>query len=295
MKEEFLTTLSHEIRTPLNAVVGWTKILLGRHGRPDDACPGASGDRSQRARADAADRRHARHGAGDEREAAPRMRPVDLAAIAFAAIDVVAPAAAAKTHRRAIRVETDAPWVLGDADRLQQVVWNLLSNSIKFTEPGGSVTVVLALVGGAASVEGQRHRVRHPCRVPAPDVRALPPAGRLRQSPPRRPRIGLVAAFVSWSSCTAAPSRPRAPSASAPTITVAFPSHHPIAMTTSPEATIQVDTSALAGLGVLLVEDREDALEILCRRAAADGHVRSRSAICTRSARRRSTPQRRRE
>ena len=70
VKDEFLATLSHEIRTPLNAVLGWTKILLARPGRSRDADARAPGHRPQRRGPDPPDRRHARHGAHHERQAA---------------------------------------------------------------------------------------------------------------------------------------------------------------------------------------------------------------------------------
>ena len=69
------------------------------------------------------------------------MQPVDLALIALAAVDVVAPAAAAKGIAIQTDIRTAEPWMMGDADRLQQVVWNLLSNAVKFTEAGGRVVL----------------------------------------------------------------------------------------------------------------------------------------------------------
>ena len=100
MKDEFLATLSHEIRTPLNAVLGWTQILLGAPGRSRDARPARSRSSSatpwRRLRLvdDMLDM--ARIMSGKLRL---ELQPVDLAAIALAAIDVVAPAAAARGDR----------------------------------------------------------------------------------------------------------------------------------------------------------------------------------------------------
>jgi CheY-like chemotaxis protein len=79
-------------------------------------------------------------------------QPVDLSAIALTAIDVVAPTAAAKGVALLTKISTDAPWMLGDADRLQQIVWNLLSNAIKFTESGGSVTLGLSREGSTLTL-----------------------------------------------------------------------------------------------------------------------------------------------
>jgi signal transduction histidine kinase/CheY-like chemotaxis protein len=143
LKDEFLATLSHEIRTPLNAVIGWTRILQTQP--------------SVRSRAHALD--------VIERNAMAQLRlvedlldmariisgklrlnmePVALADVAQAAVEVVAPGAAAK----GIGIETvwpdDLPAVSGDSERLQQVVWNLLSNALKFTEAGGHVRLEIA-------------------------------------------------------------------------------------------------------------------------------------------------------
>jgi signal transduction histidine kinase/ActR/RegA family two-component response regulator len=146
LKDEFLATLSHEIRTPLNAVIGWTRILRTQP--------------SVRSRAHALE--------VIERNATSQMRLVedllDMARIisgklrlkidtvsvtdvAQAAVDVVAPGAAAKQVQIETRFEDDLPPVSGDSERLQQVVWNLLSNAVKFTETGGHVRLEIARLG----------------------------------------------------------------------------------------------------------------------------------------------------
>jgi PAS domain S-box-containing protein len=141
VKDEFLATLSHEIRTPLNAVLGWTKILLGRQvdrGMLTRALQVI--DRNAVAQTRLIDDMldMARIMSGKLRL---EMQPVDLANIAITAIDVVSPAATAKGISLLTKIGTAEPWMMGDADRMQQIVWNLLSNAVKFTESGGRVTL----------------------------------------------------------------------------------------------------------------------------------------------------------
>ena len=141
VKDEFLATLSHELRTPLNAVLGWTKILLGRQVDPAMMARALQViDRNAVAQTRLIDDMldMARIMSGKLRL---ELEPVDLSAIAMAAIDVVAPAAAARSVEIVRNFEVAVPWMMGDPDRVQQVIWNLLSNAVKFTEPGGRVTV----------------------------------------------------------------------------------------------------------------------------------------------------------
>ena len=147
VKDEFLATLSHEIRTPLNAVLGWTKILLGR---PFDQAMLTRAlqviDRNAVAQTRLIDDMldMARIMSGKLRL---EMQPVDLAIIALSAVDVVATTATAKGITITPDIQTAEPWMMGDADRLQQIVWNLLSNAVKFTDAGGRVTLTLTRRG----------------------------------------------------------------------------------------------------------------------------------------------------
>jgi PAS domain S-box-containing protein len=146
VKDEFLATLSHEIRTPLNAVLGWTKILLGRQVDPAMLARALQViDRNAAAQTRLIDDMldMARIMSGKLRL---EMQPVDLAVIALSAIDVVAPTATAKGITLLTNIATDQPWMMGDADRLQQIIWNLLSNAVKFTESGGTVTLGISRI-----------------------------------------------------------------------------------------------------------------------------------------------------
>ncbi len=140
-KDEFLAVLSHELRTPLNAVYGWARML--RTGQ-------VSAERSQRA-LDAIERNaNAQVQLIDDlldvsRVIAGKMRldvrSVQLKAVVEGALDAVRPAAEAKGIRLQSVLDPRAGPITGDPARLQQVVWNLLINAVKFTAKGGRVQV----------------------------------------------------------------------------------------------------------------------------------------------------------
>jgi len=143
-KDEFLSTLSHELRTPLTAVLGWVRML--------QQAPQASSGQLSRGLAVI------------ERNAMAQLRliedildisrivagkleikrgSVDLAAVVRGAIDASRPAAEAAGLTLSATIEAGLGPIVGDTDRLQQVVANLLSNAIKFTPRGGRVDVRL--------------------------------------------------------------------------------------------------------------------------------------------------------
>jgi len=141
-KDEFLATLSHEIRTPLNAVLGWSRILMGRES-VDPVMLGRALqviERNATAQTKMIDDMldMARIVSGKLRL---DLQPVDVTGAVAAAIDVVTPAATAKRIALRSNIAAKSAHVLGDADRLQQIVWNLLSNAVKFTDSGGTVDV----------------------------------------------------------------------------------------------------------------------------------------------------------
>jgi signal transduction histidine kinase/CheY-like chemotaxis protein len=142
-KDEFLATLSHELRTPMTAVLGWARMM--KMGLEQDEVRQAVDaiERSATVQMDLIE-----DILDMSRIMAGKMRidsaPVDLRGVAEAAIDAVRPAAAAKNIEILTSFAPDAAPVLGDAARLQQVVWNLLTNAVKFNARGGSVVVRLA-------------------------------------------------------------------------------------------------------------------------------------------------------
>jgi CheY-like chemotaxis protein len=143
LKDEFLAMVSHEIRTPLNAVLGWAQMLESKQlapGRAEDAIAAIGRSASALAHMidDLLDTSRILRGA-----VRLALRPVDLAAVAQEALDAVAPLAATKNVHLAFDAVAGSRTVSGDAERLQQVIWNLLANAIKFTPEGGRVTVVV--------------------------------------------------------------------------------------------------------------------------------------------------------
>ena len=142
-KDEFLATVSHELRTPLNAILGWTRMLR----------TGAVEPRSM-ARVLETIERNARAQTqlvedilDVSRIIAGKMRvniqTTDLHVVARSALDAVRPAAEAKGVLLTCELEPDSAEFCGDPDRLQQVIWNLLANAIKFTPREGKVELRL--------------------------------------------------------------------------------------------------------------------------------------------------------
>lgn len=141
LKDVFLATVSHEIRTPLNAVLGWVRLLESKQLTPARAEHAiAAIGRSASALAhmidDLLDTSRILQGS-----VRLTLRPVNLAALTQAALDAVRPLAVTRNVQLAFDAAADSPPVSGDADRLQQVIWNLLANAIKFTPAGGRVGV----------------------------------------------------------------------------------------------------------------------------------------------------------
>ncbi|RYZ40789.1 MAG: response regulator [Myxococcaceae bacterium] len=140
-KDAFLAMVSHELRTPLTSILGWSQML--RQGLLGE-------DKRQRAveaieRNARAQRQLIEDLLDISRIANGRLRlepvPLELGRVVEAALDAVRPTALARELELDVLVEADGVPLFGDPDRLQQVVWNLLANAIKFTPPGGRVSV----------------------------------------------------------------------------------------------------------------------------------------------------------
>jgi PAS domain S-box-containing protein len=142
-KDEFLAILSHELRTPLNAVYGWANIL--KTGEVDEATAARGLDaivRNSNAQVQLIDDL-----LDVSRIVSGKMRldvqHVDLASVVRAALDSMTPAAAAKNIRLQTVLDPRAGPITGDPNRLQQVVWNLVNNAVKFTPRGGQIQIHL--------------------------------------------------------------------------------------------------------------------------------------------------------
>jgi len=152
VKDEFLATLSHELRTPLNAIVGWLHILKTQS-RSEEVLAQAIAVIERNS--------HAQKQLIEDLLDMSRivlgkfrldLKALDLLPLVRAAIDSVLPAAEAKAIRVQEVLDPAAGPVKADPDRIQQIVWNLVSNAVKFTPSGGDIQVRLERVNGYAEI-----------------------------------------------------------------------------------------------------------------------------------------------
>jgi PAS domain S-box-containing protein len=146
MKDEFLATLSHELRTPLNAIQGWSTLLRQREVSPEDRTRGLEAiERNVRAQAqivsDLLDMSRIISG-----KIHLEVQPISLHEVINNAVESVRASADAKKIRIRTLLDSSVGFVRGDPNRLQQILWNLLSNALKFTPAGGRVQVILERV-----------------------------------------------------------------------------------------------------------------------------------------------------
>lgn len=143
IKDEFLAVLSHELRSPLNPILGWAKILQTRlqdEAKTQYALETIERNAKLQAQLieDLLDVSRILRG-----KLSLNTGQIDLAFTIKAALETVRLSAEAKSIQIQIRIEPNVGPVLGDPSRLQQVVWNLLTNAVKFTQPGGQVEIRL--------------------------------------------------------------------------------------------------------------------------------------------------------
>src|SRR6185503_14686476 len=152
IKDEFLATLSHELRTPLTSLLGWSSVL--REGKRDQKIltQGIHAiDRNARVQAQLIDDL-----LDVSRIVSGKLnldvRPLDIASVARAAINVVQPAADAKGITLDYYAEPGLGAISADSARVHQIIWNLLSNAVKFTPQGGKISLRVEQAGSDARV-----------------------------------------------------------------------------------------------------------------------------------------------
>lgn len=153
IKDEFLAILSHELRTPLNPILGWATLLQSPKINPEKLKYGLS-----TIERNAKQQLHLIDDLLDVSRIIRGQLSLNFAAINLsqpivAAIETVSLAAEAKNIALQVSLDSSVGQVRGDAGRLQQVVWNLLANAVKFTPLEGRVTVQLTCVGRYAQIQ----------------------------------------------------------------------------------------------------------------------------------------------
>jgi signal transduction histidine kinase len=278
-KDEFLATLSHELRTPLSNIVSWAGVLQRKYTAGDDQMKRAltvivdNAMAQSQIIADLVDM--SRIVAG---KVALELKPVDLAELAALTVNAQRPTAELKNIALALELEQEgAAVVLADATRLQQVMWNLISNALKFTPPGGRVRVRMR-ANGSREIELE---VRDTGEGISPEM--LPYVfDRFRQADSSASRrhgglglglaivkqlVGLHGGEVSASSAGAGQGA---------SFTVRLPAYRadvrsPLALGQPSSVLETPEGRQLAGLRVLAVEDQRDMLEFLQRMLEEQG------------------------
>ena len=151
LKDEFLATLSHELRTPLSSILGWSRLLKdGKIAAEQTSRAIETIERNAKAQSqlieDILDVSRITSG-----KLRLDVRPVELDSVIEMAIESIRPAAEAKNIRLQRIIDSNAI-VSGDPERLQQIIWNLLSNSIKFTPKEGRVQIKLERINSHVEI-----------------------------------------------------------------------------------------------------------------------------------------------
>ena len=262
LKDEFLATLSHELRTPLQAILSWARLLREQPPQPELLSRGLDViERNARSQA-----RLMEDLLDVSRIVSDKLlleeQEVRLADVVRTAVEDARPAADEK--KLEIRIERAAdPWVLGDANRLRQVLNNLLTNSIKFTPVGGRLSIRLDAGAGTAEVS-----VSDTGKGIAPDF--LPHLfERFRQAESSTTRshggLGIGLAIVrhlveQHGGKVHAESEGEGRGA---TFVLRFPLVDPSSETQREDARLEASPIRLQGVRVLVVDDEEDTRECL--------------------------------
>jgi PAS domain S-box-containing protein len=263
MKDEFLAMLSHELRTPLASIMGWTELLI-------------TGELTAEQSKEALDtiRRNVRTQStilGDLLDLSRitqgmlnlELVPVNLERILQDAMDVVKPAASAKRIEIELHRGPQVYPVFGDALRLQQAIWNVLTNAIKFTPQGGRIDIRL---------EREDRKVRVAVTDTGEGIAAdfIPHVfSRFRQADTSRLRshgglglgLALVREIINLHGGSATVQSPGVGQGT--TVTIELPENESAALPSAPQAAAEPSIDSLGGLRVLVVDDRLDDRELL--------------------------------
>jgi PAS domain S-box-containing protein len=262
-KDEFIATLSHELRTPLNAMLGWAHMLRANVLPPETQRRALDTlERNVRAQAQLVDDL-----LDVSRIVAGKMyikgEDVDLTTVVTSAADTVRPATVAKGLSLRAVVDPDQQVIVtGDADRLRQILWNLLTNAVKFTPRGGRVEIELRCADSSASVvvtdTGQGIRREFLSHVFERFRQADSTASR------RHGGLGLGLAIVRH--LTEAHGGSVSAESAGEGLGATFTVHLPVRQVRAREKADQTGESrgtALAGLRVLVVDDEPDTRDVL--------------------------------
>lgn len=274
-KDEFLAVVSHELRTPLTAMRGWLHLI--RSGTLDNEAYEQALDaleRSGRAQTqlidDLLDVSRITLG-----KLSLSTEPMELPRLIREAIEIVRPAADARQIAIVPQLDEKAGRVQADAERLRQVIWNLLSNAVKFTPAGGRIDVFLECIDGTVQI-----RVRDNGSGIHPEF--LPHVfERFRQADGTSTRnynglglgLAIVRHLVEMHGGTVK-AESDGPGTGA-TFTMSLPALPPseAASAVAPARTAAADSSPLAGLRILIVENEDDArllLNVMLTRQGAE-------------------------
>jgi PAS domain S-box-containing protein len=277
LKDEFLATLSHELRTPLNAVIGWSRMLgSGRLDRENSKHALEVIERNAWAQKqiieDILDVSRVITG-----KLQLNLSPVDLVAVIDAALDATRPAMEAKEIQIETLIDASLRMVSGDVDRLQQVVWNILSNAAKFTPNGGRVEI-------SVSQSATHVHVQVKDTGPGIEPEFLPYVfERFRQADGSTTRthgglglgLAIVRHLVELHGGTIAVENSEAGSGAIFTIRLPLPTGElrpeALAGADAPLKDTQSEQASLEGLQILIADDETDALDLITVELAQHG------------------------
>lgn len=274
VKDEFVAMVSHELRTPLNAILGWTQLMMHSPSDPDIVARGLDViSRNTRVQAqlvsDLLD--VSRIVSGKLRLTIERVELVSLVGDVIETVQQ-----AAREKRLTIQRPREAAGIpiAGDPARLQQIVWNLLWNSIKFTPEGGSITVNVRSAGGKAEIAVSDTGIGiRPDLLPHIFDRFNPTSLlNTRRAGGLGLGLSIVKHLVDLHGGTIRAESPG--EGEGATFTVTLPSGAPAGDVQSPgsaRGAAPRPGDALSELRILVVEDEKDTLDFLVRFLAAQG------------------------